>query len=40
MQKLAKDGAVKAARINEILKGRKHLIQESLHTFVRIFLLG
>ena len=33
MQKLPKDGAVKAAWINTILKGRKQLIQESLHTF-------
>ena len=29
-----KDGAVKAAWIITILKGRKQLIQESLHTFV------
>ena len=27
IQKLPKDGTVKAARINAILKGRKHLIQ-------------
>ena len=33
MHKLPKDVAVKAAWINTILKGRKQLIQESLHTF-------
>ena len=33
MHKLLKDGVVKAALINVILKGRKQLIQESLHTF-------
>ena len=32
MQKLPKDRAVKAARTNAILKGRKQVIQESLHT--------
>ena len=40
MHKLPKDGAVKAAWINTILKGRKQLIQESLHTFVATYLLG
>ena len=40
MYKLPKDGAVKAAWINTILKGRKQLIQESLHTFVTTSLLG
>ena len=34
MHKLPKDEAVKATRINTKLKGRKQLIQESLHTFV------
>ena len=34
------DGAVKAAGNNTILKGRKQLIQESLHTFVGTSLLG
>ena len=34
MHKLPKDGAVKAAWINAILKDRKQLIQESLHSFV------
>ena len=34
MHKLPKDGAVKAAWIITILKGRKQLTQESLHTFV------
>ena len=34
MHKLPKDGAVKAAWINTILKDRKQLIQESLHSFV------
>ena len=38
--KLPKDGAVKAPWINTILKGRKQLIQESLHTFVSTSLLG
>ena len=40
MHKLPKDQAVTAAWINIILKGRKHLIQESLHTFVTISLLS
>ena len=40
MHKLPKDGAVKAAWINTILKGRKPLIQESLHIFVTTSLLG
>ena len=40
MHKLPKDGAVKASWINIILKGRKQLIQESLHTFVATSLLG
>ena len=40
MHKLPEDGAVKAAWINTILKGRKQLIQESLHTFVTTSLLG
>ena len=40
MHNLPKDGAVKAAWINTILKGRKQLIQKSLHTFVTTSLLG
>ena len=40
MHKLPKDGAIKTAWINTILKGRKHLIRESLHTFLTTFLLG
>ena len=40
MHKLLKDGALKAAWINIILKGRKQLIQESLHIFALTFLLG
>ena len=40
MHKLPKDGAVKAAWINIILKGRKQLIKESLCTFVITYLLG
>ena len=40
MHNLPKDEAVKAAWINTILKGRKQLIQESLHTFVTTSLLG
>ena len=40
MHKLPKDGAVKATWIITILKGRKQLIQESLHTFVTASLLG
>ena len=40
MHKLPKDGALKAACINTKLKGRKQLIQESLHTFVTTSLLG
>ena len=40
MHKLPEDGAVKAAWINTILKGRKQLIQESLHTFVTTYHLG
>ena len=39
VHKLPKDGAVKAAWINIILKGRKQLIHESLHTFVTTPLL-
>ena len=34
LHKLPKDGAVKAAWINAILKGKKQVILESLHTFV------
>ena len=37
--KLPKDGAVKAGWINTILKGKKQVIQESLHTFVTASLL-
>ena len=40
MHKLPKDGAVNAAWINTILKGKKQLIQESLHAFVTTSLLG
>ena len=40
MLKLPKDGVVKAAWINTILKGRKKLIQEKFHTFVTASLLG
>ena len=40
VHKLPKDGAVKAAWINTILKDRKKLIQESLNTFVTTSLLG
>ena len=40
MHKLPKGGAIKATWINTILKGRKQLIQESLHTFVATYLLG
>ena len=40
MRKLAKDGAVKAAWINTILKGRKQLTQENVHAFVTTSLLG
>ena len=40
MHKLRKDGAVKAAWINTMLKGRKQLIQESLHTFVTTPVVG
>ena len=40
MHELPKDGAVRAASINTILKDRKQLIQESLHTFVAASLLG
>ena len=40
MHKLPKDGAVKAAWINTMLKGRKQLIQESLHTFVTTPVVG
>ena len=36
MYKLPKDGTVEAA----VLKGRKQLIQESLHTFVTTSLYG
>ena len=39
MHNLPKDEAVKAAWINTILKGRKQLIQESLHTSVTTSLL-
>ena len=39
MHKLPQDGAVKAAWVNATLKGRKQLIQESLHTFVTTSLL-
>ena len=37
---LPKDGAVKAAWSNAILKGRKQVIQGSLHTFLTASLLG
>lgn len=40
MHKLPKDGAVTAAWINAMLKGRKQVIQESLHTLVTASLLG
>ena len=40
MHKLIKDGAVKAAWINTILKDIKQLIQESIHTFATTSLLG
>ena len=40
MHKLPKDGAVKDAWIKTILKGRKQVIQESLHTFTTTSLLG
>ena len=40
MHKLPEDGAVIAAWINAILKGRKKVIQESLHTFVTASPLG
>ena len=40
MHKLPKDGAVKAAWISIILKVRKQLIQEILHTFVPTSMLG
>ena len=40
MHKLPKDGAVKAASINAVLKDRKQVIQESFHTFVTASLFG
>ena len=40
MHKLPTERAVTAAWINAILKGRKQVIQESLHAFVTEFLLG
>ena len=40
MHKLPKDRAVTAAWINAMLKGRKQVIQESLHTLVTASLLG
>ena len=40
MHKLPKDGAVKAAWINAILKGRKLLIQGCIYTFIMTSLLG
>ena len=40
MQKLPKDGAIKAAWINTKLKVIKQLIQDGLHTFVTPSLLG
>ena len=40
MHKLPKDGTVKAAWINTILKGRRKLIQESLNSFVTTSLPG
>ena len=40
MHKLLKDGVVKAAYIKTILKGRKQLIQECIHTFVMTSLPG
>ena len=39
LRRLPKDGAVKAAWIKTILKGKKQLIQESLHTFGKTSLL-
>ena len=40
MCKLPKNGALKPARINTILKDRKHLIQESLQNFVTTSMPG
>ena len=40
MHKLPKDGAVKAASVNAVLKDRKQVIQESFYTFVTASLLG
>ena len=40
MHKLSEDGAVKAARINSILKGRRQLNQESFYTFTATPLLS
>ena len=40
MDRLAKDRTVRAAWINSILKSRKQVSQESLHTFAAAFLLG
>ena len=40
MYKLPKDGAVKAAWSNTILKGRKQLIQQSFRTFLTASLFG
>ena len=39
MHKLPKDGAIRVAWINAVLKGRKQVIQESLYAFVTAFLL-
>ena len=40
MPKWPKDGAVIAAWINAILKGRTQVIQESIYTFAMASLLG
>ena len=40
MHKWTKNGAVRVAWINAILKGRKQVFPESLHTFVTASLLG
>ena len=34
MYKLSNDGVIRAAQINTMLKGRKQVIEKSLHTFV------
>ena len=38
--KLPKDGAVRGAWINAMLKGRKQVIQESLYSFVTASMFG